>query len=108
MVGAPVLSYDTPMPERPFPELQSFIAQVNQTAAGNPDAIQAVADAAKRAIAIEADATKLCGVLIEAIAMTVWQRVPKEKQASLSSDILKLMYARFDSLNLLQPPADEA
>jgi hypothetical protein len=96
------------MTEKRFRALDEIVEQIDRATALTPDAIKAVADAVKHAIAIEADATKLCGVLIEAIAMTVWRRVPEEKQASLSSDILKLMYARFDSLNILQPPADEA
>jgi hypothetical protein len=96
------------MTEKRFQALDSMVEQVVKAAASTPDAIQAVVDAAKHAIAIEADPTKLCGVLIESIAMTVWQRVPEEKQSSLSSDILKLMYARFDTLDLIKPPSDES
>ncbi|MBS0641271.1 MAG: hypothetical protein JSS43_15460 [Proteobacteria bacterium] len=69
-----------------------------------PNPITAVSEAIKHALRSKADPYVLAGCMVEGIAMTLLAGIPAEKQANVANDLLLLLYARLDSLNMIEAP----
>lgn len=91
----------------PFTSVAALRAQVEGVAAQSPNAIRTISDQIKAAIRGEVDPYVLTGVLIEGIAMTILAGIPAEKQTIVSADVICLLYARLDSLDMVKRPEPE-
>ena len=89
------------MPGYRFPALDALIRDVERAAAKEPDLIGATSAIIKFAIDSDADPYLLVGALVEAVAVTIAQKVPAERQRKVAADTLRMMLARLKANRVL-------
>ena len=82
--------------------LESMLKEVERTTAATLNATQAVANAVKQAIREGADPHILAGALVDGIATVALAGIAEEDRCDVASDLLLLLYARLDALDMIQ------
>jgi len=89
------------MADHRSPAVDALIRDVERAAAKEPDLIGATSAIIKFAIDSDADPYLLVGALVEAVAVTIAQKVPAERQRKVAADTLRMMLARLKANRVL-------
>ncbi|HVZ09937.1 hypothetical protein [Rhodopila sp.] len=94
------------MAQTSFAAVDTMIRQIERTTLATLHATQALSNAIKQGLREEADPHVLAGALVDGIATTLIAGIPEDCRAGVAHDLLALLYARFDALNVF-PEDDE-
>ena len=85
------------MPQQRFPAVDRIVRHADAIAAGEPDLVSDLAQAARRTIDGGGDPYLTIGVLVEAIAYAFVQQIPRAKQPDAAMAVLKMLMERLDA-----------
>ena len=88
------------MPDRPYPAIDALIRRVQRVAADRPDATHILAEVISMIGASEADPYTVLGILVEGVAHTLTQHIPKERQSDTAATLLQLLEERLKAHGL--------
>jgi hypothetical protein len=88
------------MPDRPFRAVDDLIRRVQRVAADRPDPTLILAQMISMIGESDVDPYAILGVLIEAVAHTLAQHIPAERQADTAATLTQLLEERLKAHGL--------
>jgi hypothetical protein len=82
------------MPDRPFPAVEALVRRVQRIAASRPDPARILAETINMAGVAGVDPYAILGILVEGVARTLVEHIPRERQADAVGTLKQLLDER--------------